>query len=563
PDRNRLSDPNQAPQLGSESTSVRAALNEWKTIRTHLVDTIQSYRAASATLGVVCTQLSHHPLARAAVEEALLDLDAEIPGLSLDEETLRDTRFSLLQLRNTSAKLTRLNAFPPEVLAHILTLSRSYCLYDNRDKRYFNAVAEVNVQWRQIALSMPDLWTHIDINLGAAERSRFSLAELLFERSKDAPVYVHISEPGRFNPNESTPRLDIIRLANFLEPHFPRVHSLDLDTRTTSNHLISFILQQWLNGGPAASKALYIHRTKVRELFRPENGEHENVAPSRPSSDQMKVLLSLRTLHLRGAVLNWESPAYHNLVDLRLDTGSMFSYLAIPMPQLANVLSMSPKIATLKLHHVRVTNPGGWSPLAPIVLDCLQTLNIVDLDPDSLKRVLSLVAQPNASAQLSVGITFYWGQLEDEIEAFFSRSHVATLYRKDDIQVLLLWGIPVCLPHLVIAEAHIATPQSLIAQRAQEESLLQNPVHFHPITRLTLVSCRFTIESLASLVADHSIQTLRLDRCKMKEEGPMEDESMEDSPSVLQAALSNACPGLEVIISDADSTAQLPCRTMF
>ncbi|KAG8715053.1 hypothetical protein FRC08_011051 [Ceratobasidium sp. 394] len=559
PDHSHLSD----SQLGQNNMSAQSALNEWKATRTLLINTIQSYRAASVTLGAVCTRASTHPLERAAAEEALLDLDSEIPSLSMHEETLHDTRISLLQLRNSSAKLTRINAFPPEVLTHILALSRTYCAYADGGKQCFNAVAEVNTQWRRIALSTPDMWTHIDIHIGASERSRYSLAKLLFERSKDALVHVHISEPGRFDPDEPTARLDIIRLANFLAPHFPRVHSLDLDTRTTSNHLISYILQQWLNIGPTAPKALYIHRTKVRDLLHPENGEQENVAPTRESGAQ-KALLHLRILHLQGAVFKWESPAYRGLVDLRLDAGSPFSSLTISMSQLANILTTSPKMGTLKLQRVLVNNPEEWTPPAPIVLDCLQTLNLVDLGPDSLNLVLPLIAQPNPSAQLSIGLTFDTGQLFDELEAFFSRCHVATLYRKADAQVLFLWEIPVRVPHLVISEFEVPESQSLLAKSAQEESLLSRPVRFHPITHATLVSCIFTIAGLARLVADHGIQSLRLDCCTMVEI-PTKDEPMEGTLDVdLQAVLLlSACPGLDLIISDTDSTAQLPCRTMF
>ncbi|KAG9076893.1 hypothetical protein FRC06_009233 [Ceratobasidium sp. 370] len=512
--------------------SVQSALNEWKATRTLLVDTIKSYRTASAALGVACARVSPHPLERAAVEQVLLDLDLEILDLGSNEEILRDTRISFLQLRNSSARLTRISALPPEVLTHILTLSRTYCVRDSEAKWCFNAVAEVNTQWRQIALSTPDMWTHIDIILATPESRRYSLAKVFFERSRDALVHVHISEP-----RSPTARLDIVQLANFLAPHLPRVHSLELHTRAGSTHLISFILHQWLNGNSAAPEALYIHRTVARELFRPENGEHGNVAPTAASGNQTNVVLPLRILHLQGAVFKWESPAYHGLVDLRLDTGPMSTLLAISVSQLANILSMSPKLGTLKLHRILITNPENWSPPAPIVLDCLQALNMVDLEPSSLQLVLPLIAQPNSSAQLSVGLTFYLGQLYDEIEAFFSRCRVATLYRESEVQVGLFWGIPVPIPHLVIANSDIETPQSITSERAQEVSLLPKPVCFHPITRLTLVSCGFTIEELASLVANHGVQTLRLDLCIL-EEIQTEDEPMEDtSDEDLRAAL--------------------------
>ncbi|KAG9120946.1 hypothetical protein FRC07_003307, partial [Ceratobasidium sp. 392] len=456
---------------------------------------------------------SSNPLEQVAIEEMLQQINSEATGLSLDEDVLHDTRLSLLRLRNSSRTLAQINTLPLEVLTNIIRLSKTYRVHEIEDKRNLNAIAEVDTLWRQIALNIPNMWTHIDINFCTPIRNRYSLARLLPDRSKESLVHLHIFEPRGMPPHQSTPRLEIIWLAEFVVPHLPRASSLDLDTRSLSKDLTSFILQHWLNKGSHLLRALYIHWPNARELLRPENGDHQWVAPITASEDQSNVLLPLKTLHLQGAMFGWNSPAYCNLVDLRLDAGSPFVFFSIPLAQLAGILSASPKLVTLKLARAEVTNLEGYRLSAPIELCNLQILKLEMTTADSLKLVLLLIAQPNSAAHLSVGLKLETDVM-DELNAFLLRSCVATLHLGSGVVLGIGSGVlttdwkpPVSLPHLMVGGPEIRTSQSLNAQEAQK----QPSVALHPTLLATLILYKFTLEELVWLVTNYRIQTLRLD----------------------------------------------------
>ena len=76
-------------------------------------------------------------------------------------ELLRRLMFAARVRRNGSSPT---GALPPEVLARIFELLSEGQIYDSYSKKdwRFTTVSSVCSRWRQIALTTPSLWTHLD-----------------------------------------------------------------------------------------------------------------------------------------------------------------------------------------------------------------------------------------------------------------------------------------------------------------------------------------------------------------------------------------------------------------
>ncbi|KAG9075459.1 hypothetical protein FS749_012859, partial [Ceratobasidium sp. UAMH 11750] len=72
------------------NTTLNSVLGEWKTARTLLAASIQSYRAACVTLITACAKPMHCPSERSDLEELLVVMNSELESLVSDENALRE-----------------------------------------------------------------------------------------------------------------------------------------------------------------------------------------------------------------------------------------------------------------------------------------------------------------------------------------------------------------------------------------------------------------------------------------------------------------------------------------
>ncbi|KAG9079573.1 hypothetical protein FRC06_007658, partial [Ceratobasidium sp. 370] len=389
----------------SLTDSTQSALHGWKSTRTFLANAIQAYLSACATLDSVCTRPAHQPAERAAVEEALVTIDSELSSLSSEADALRDAQISLSTLRNKSGTLTRINALPPEILSYIFKLSTTYCVRDKAINGCFNALAGVDIYWRQIALKTPELWTHIDISPDTPIQSLYDTSKLRFERSRGEPIYLHVYEL-RKSLYGGTPSLAVKAFKNFLAPYAPRVTTLHVETETQSPALFQSMLGLWKSNEFSRLKDIYVHLQKTSHDRYYRNLQDPVGKKARKNAS------SITTLHLRNTRFDWGSVVYHGLVDLRIE-GTDGSPIRVTVSELAKVLARSPRLTTLKLSDIVITkwlwgtNIVDQSALSPITFNCLEVLNLVKIGSEDLELILPMLAQPNAASQLSVGLTFY------------------------------------------------------------------------------------------------------------------------------------------------------------
>ncbi|KAG9122391.1 hypothetical protein FRC07_001267, partial [Ceratobasidium sp. 392] len=436
------------------------------------------------------------------------------------------------------------------ILTYIFKLSTVYCMRDKAAKGCYNALARVDIYWRQLALDTPELWTHIDLSQDTPNgRSLYDAAKLQLERAKNELVRLHLYEPKQQYGYSHD--VEAHRLRDFLAPYAPRISALDLHSLNRSQSLVHAVLGVCIEGGFSTLQHL--------RICVPESSYHLYLNIREPVGKKAKKhSIAIKSLHLQNALFDWRSTIYHGLVDLRLQASDE-AHMHVSLPDLANVFARSPALVTLKLSGVVI---GSWfsdqDRPSPVILVALKVLNLVDLSPDNLRLVLSLITQPKASARLSTGLTFYENEPKLVYREFFERCHVSTLYHESDAEYLQLEEIPRSVDRLTVFKSDI-TQQPAIGQSGSLDSSALPSRH---IPYVTLVSCVVTPEGLVSLIADIDIQVLRLDCCLM-------DRLMDSEGSIRYVAedmitsLLEVYPNLICSISDVDSTLHLPCRAMF
>ncbi|KAG8722335.1 hypothetical protein FRC08_003778 [Ceratobasidium sp. 394] len=279
------------------NTTLNSVLGEWKTARTLLAASIQSYRAACVTLITACAKPMHCPSERSDLEELLVVMNSELESLVSDENALREMRMSLVTARNRSARLTPVNALPPEILANIFALSGT-CFVHNDTKGFHNFTG-VCRYWREIAMKTSDPWTHIDVGPEIPPR----LTKTLLGRTKNRSIHIHLYE-------KTSSESSSVYIPEMFTPHIHRVSAAFLHSSSSSQTLVAAIMSLLLNGGsPNLLKSLMVHHPRFGGMA------HVSI---KTLTDQPDVLGSLRTLHLENINFGWDITAYRSLVDLQL-----------------------------------------------------------------------------------------------------------------------------------------------------------------------------------------------------------------------------------------------------
>ncbi|KAG8722744.1 hypothetical protein FRC09_005758 [Ceratobasidium sp. 395] len=405
------------------SLSTESALDEWKSMRVQLSNSIYAYISACETLRAVCAR-DHQTRARAVAERAFILLDTELECLAAEESSLRSTLFSLSKLRNKSETLAPINLLPSEILIEIFKLSISNCSHSDRGDFPYNLV-NTCTSWRQIVLEIPYFWTHIDVGPGVP----WGLSKLMLERAKTNPLHLHIDEHeiprwAHPKPDEAYRPDPLLRdLASILH----RVHTLELSSDNLEGDFVGRMINLWLgHGDQDLVKRLSVYQQSGDEVI--FDDYHEVIVVKQTSEHGKDVLLSLQILHLHGVRFNWDSNAYRGLVDLRLSFDRMSAIATISSLELVCILLASPMLAVLKLRGLEVTYTENIPHAIPISLDHLRILNLGDMRSDTLKHLLPLIGLPKtSSAELRIGLEIR-GELEKELKAFLGQSPITTLY---------------------------------------------------------------------------------------------------------------------------------------
>ncbi|QRV82096.1 F-box-like protein [Ceratobasidium sp. AG-Ba] len=540
------------PDLGSFSssdgiyTTIRSSLDRWKASRKILADSISSYLSACTTLHAHCTAPAQQSGTNTLLKEALATVNSELESLKTEEQNLCNMRASLSAIRNHSTALSPINSLPPEILSQIFAQSRVHCARDKSKELRFHDIAAVCAYWRRVALNSADLWAHIDVGPGTPEK----LTKLLLDRTVNRPIHVHVYEAE--SETSSTFKYETERTLRLLGPHMRRAVSLDVESYGSSRIFTSSVLNLWLS---LSSQEFSTPRSLL--VYRP-NGEIVLSSHGRSdkslrlfSKNAKDVLKSIARLHLQDVILDWDSCAHQGLVDLRLSFPTGDASLSIL--HLANMLAASSKLAILKLGNIKVTKSEDDKP-CHIALPSLKVLNLVELGHDSVKLLLPLISVPY-SGELELGLPAC-RHMHEELVGFFTRCSVSTFfysfYREDDSLTLppsLLPSLP-SIPNMILRRFDIdSTIDAEIGHTPGS--------HPHPhLPNVKLVSCSVTLSGLKSLINQHGVQDLHLERCNKSGE---ERQDLQD----IQACILESYPNIRLCISEIDSVSQASYGSIF
>jgi hypothetical protein len=335
----------------------------------------------------------------------------------------------LCKTRNRSEALVPVQRLPPEILVAIfeetIGLRCIQCLPSPPVPVPLLVISSVSNYWRQVTISTPALWSHVDIGKNNAHLR----VKLWIERSQNHPLFVHLNA---FTTSQAIPK--VIEL---LAPHVSRISSFQLrDITRNLGHKPTYAMLDLLRGGLAPVKKLFV-------TYR-DSGSHAEEERF-PSASWDEFLLPLRVLDLENVWVNWGSSAFVGLVSLRIEfprnTPTSSSHSLFPTSRnISRVLSASPHLRSLVLVGVGIA-PGELSRSSPIRLEHLEVLGLHYMSDPAYQTLLPLIAPGAKDLTLEISLNNRQFNFRSELESFFKRSSITTLRLTADRRDIVLPGL--------------------------------------------------------------------------------------------------------------------------
>ncbi|KAB5589180.1 F-box-like domain containing protein [Ceratobasidium theobromae] len=407
-------------------------LEELHTASSLLNTTLNGYVNMCSTALSICLQEVAQNSVR--VQGLLEQVKNQLELVNSYEENLHRARASLRLALNSTPTVAPINAFPPEIMLRIFNFVVSVkpgviSVGGNRSTtanlpKQPDILSHVCSRWRQIALSSPALWSHIDL----AHHHQFGPG--LVARAKEyairachSPLDIHIVDPH--SDYNTRPPTDIDDL-DFLPPA-TRIRSLELVAYKGfyDSHFVS-LGHCFKNCTPGQLEQLTIwdadsgSRSRALESNeRPQQHYSQQVDISESHLEAIWAQISI--LRLKGVYLPWTSKAYHNLVDLRLVSGSTTD-LPVSEIQIVEILRSSPRLRILHAH-LEIKDPlPESSPVVPVSLDELEVLDVKTMWWDKLDRFIRWIKPGKKPLRLTIA-----SSPSRRVNRFLWRSNVTRL----------------------------------------------------------------------------------------------------------------------------------------
>ncbi|KAI0694173.1 hypothetical protein C8T65DRAFT_57902 [Cerioporus squamosus] len=261
-----------------------------------------------------------------------------------------------------------ITSFPIELLSELF----SYLAWTRPLETDLVVATHVCRLWRIAALGNPLLWAHVSA-------TSLSKARAFFERSKFAPLNVHISSPD-----------DVEAMLNLLRSNSARVRSLHVETSdlpTTAQCLLHLsqmhvpILESLRLDGP-------------QQLSDPSTMRILHTLQSRCGQEHWSSCTPLlRHLHIRSLGIPWEAPLYQNLSVLDLRAPGM------PPPSIIRLLDILRQCPDLESFALQTPMLSESSVLATdregmVYLPLLRTFHLVGPPPARITEILEHLTLP-------------------------------------------------------------------------------------------------------------------------------------------------------------------------
>jgi hypothetical protein len=522
------------------------ALEQWKAVRARLGNIVQEYLEACVTLGNVCAQPPPATSDAHWLDPVFISINAELSSVASEEKKLLQARKELSIFRNRSPTLVSTNRLPPEILLRIfgivLSLNGCYIQESPESKppdlftgfkgktdrsKYLDVISGVNSYWRQLVISTPAFWSHLDFHLGEDlnDYDRFretnyfiSQARLWVKRARGAPLSVHIFDYAAYTGID-----DCSEFVKFLTEHAKQITSLHLALTETTlvQEILSCLLE--CEGFSGSLKTLVCTHPQRREPAYSIDMMQQSFSdkPFPCNATLNSLLASLRTIHLTNATAQWSGSAYIGLADLRI-WGSNFSPDQLPtISQIIGVLRASPRLRTLKLGAMKIVDSAtvDLSVRTCVTLDHLEVLDLAWMGSSDLPLLLSALAPGQKPLTMSAKIFHNRTSAIGALKSFFERAKVVTLRMSGRR------GWHSAFPHffghlpdlrtLVLEDVQYRPRQpapvwSSLAVLKSDSLLASSLAHYPQLQRLVLVRCVVDQPWLQHLLANNPVKELNM-----------------------------------------------------
>ncbi|KAG9099571.1 hypothetical protein FS749_000939 [Ceratobasidium sp. UAMH 11750] len=490
----------------------------WKASRDSLSLAIRSYTNACNNLSSDYeSELLQLPSDSRFTHHRLAEFETELSSLPQEEERLLNARASLLHFRNGIPTIVKIHRLPHDILAQIF-LALHHDWITTRDKEEFpvlpSVLSSVCHVWRSISMALPALWSCIDIAVDAPNSDAyFEWAQLWAARS-NAALSVHIwhsseADSDTLDVSES----GISGLISFLTPTASRIRHLKLDCYLVSDvpqYAMACIVNFGMPGH-LSTLDLEVEECDMDPLeFLPLMTPTQLEKPLKHRIDDF--LRPVTKLTLTSVLIPWESAVYSNLVELVISFTNYGDDYTHELADLARVLESSPQLRVISLRDHDFFEDDYWTAQTPpIYLRDLQSLTLSSTGMEGCSSLLPLFGPgPNPlyfEIRLEEDSTF-----EEELEAFFSRSNVTTLwvktYNKQAWFSALGYDLDQ-LESLTLDECDFSDPD--LAVFLEEEWADPTASPLPNLSSLRLRDCRIEADVLEQLLAVYSIRWLRID----------------------------------------------------
>ncbi|KAG8698356.1 hypothetical protein FRC09_007275, partial [Ceratobasidium sp. 395] len=241
----------------------------------------------------------------------------------------------------------------------------------------------------------------------------------------------------------------------------------------------------------------------------------------------------IRSLDLDGTYLNWGTPAFRGLVDLRLSR--LTDRVCPNVEQFVGILSGSPGLRTLWLRRMTI-RVGARMNFAPIKMNNLEILGLEHIEPQGLCLLLPLLAPQPAIYFKLAAYTRDPGEVGEALTDLFARSKVETLHLSTFVNPAQLPRMLARLQHLRTftwqglnigdeffeAMAHNSANANAVLTTAPEASA---SVYLCPsLSKLDLQQCSLSAEALRKMASSRLIPRISIAGCHLVVNGT-EDEA--------------------------------------
>lgn len=288
-------------------------LSRWYAVRKSLDDAVQLYLDASITLAAAVSRPLNHFPNEASLDDAINSAQLEISQSSLREEMLGRAQVYLSKARNRSPTLISFNKLPPEIITRIFqdaaetscdcdSSPTAFSVLSDHSPSTLLSITHVCTHWREIAINMPSLWSHVTItpNRHGHFTKITNCAQMWFDRAGDVKLYIHLAGA----------RLSLLGFGNFdvihrcLLPHLHKIIGLRVHPSWQTS-VLNRLLPSLIEGCTSLRELVRLgdNRQWLSERLAWPGSQHPHSPAHLPSPP-------IRIFRLQNAYISWDHPIW-------------------------------------------------------------------------------------------------------------------------------------------------------------------------------------------------------------------------------------------------------------